>query len=548
MEEAGKTGLGRYLTCLPLFWMYGDFPEELQELLEEEWKQRTAGEVPFEKCRPEKVPKADTDGITRENRKEAVTQRLEGAISRLAKWKEETGYNLEKFQIAFLFFAQPEETEQIKEQISVIKEVFSFYRYDLQLYAFYDFTQPEEQKKKACELLEELRREASVAVFTQELLKVGKKEAYRKAVHAVGMNCFLNCVEERAGRVTDAIGNESSVKEKGTLYTAGCHTLDIRKLEKEQIRNTDETESAEQYKKRVRKAVEDTVCLFCEEKRNGFEAAPVCWQAVEAVLPKGLLKSGENLQCSDLLEYLYGTSRPLTDFLTENMPSIQEVLPAFWEQEKGSLFQRKHYLEECLKTLLEETKKEKQQLETGTTGQTVWIKKGIQPKELSALLAGCFSQEKQQYLLERREELLEKLLELLEKKAFESPEDSAEERQEMLLLEKVQERMQDREKAASVLYAFGESLGREKAEAETTKYYGAKLNAVFLTEKDAKAEVFYIKPWEKMPLTVEDLGGGMKNYLPKCRVESREWQKAYCVELFVLRKLTDMSAVGADKT
>lgn len=52
MKATMKTGLGRYLTCLPLFWLCGNFPEGLQELFEEEWKQRTAEELPYKMYRP----------------------------------------------------------------------------------------------------------------------------------------------------------------------------------------------------------------------------------------------------------------------------------------------------------------------------------------------------------------------------------------------------------------------------------------------------------------------------------------------------------------
>lgn len=76
------------------------------------------------------------------------------------------------------------------------------------------------------------------------------------------MNCFLNCVEDNAGKVVDVEGRESSVQEKGTLYTAGCHTLNLR----EQIQTTEETEPIERYKERVKKAVEETAGFFVKKK------------------------------------------------------------------------------------------------------------------------------------------------------------------------------------------------------------------------------------------------------------------------------------------
>ena len=539
MEATMKTGLGRYLTCLPLFWLCGNFPEGLRELFEEERKQRTAEELPFKIYRPENTQESEN-----------VKQILKKAIENLAEWKEElkleTGHDLTKFQIAFLFFAQPDQGEPVEEQLSAIREVFGHYEYELQIYAFYDFTAAQEEKKKTMEILEKLRQEASVAVFTQELLKPGK-EAYTKAVHAICMNCFLNCVEDNAGKVVDVEGRESSVQEKGTLYTAGCHTLDLR----EQIQKTEEIEPVERYKERVKKAVEETASLFCKEKRKGFAVAPVCWQAVEEILPKGLFKSGMSLKISELLEYFYGNMQPLTQFLEENMPPVQEVLPEFWEKEKGSTLQRKQYLGEYLKELLEEVCKEKQSLKKEeSVGQTIWLKKGIQPEGLLAMsvLDSYFIWEEKNYLLERREALLQNLQNLLEQGIFEDVADvgkEAAQKHEELLLEKLSELMVQKDKAISVLDGFGKSLSEKKIFAETTQYYGAKLNAVSLTIHDGKTEVFYIKPWDKMPLTVEGLGERMKSYLPSCVVESRAWQKEYCVELFVLRKLTDMSAVGA---
>ena len=158
-----------------------------------------------------------------------------------------------------------------------------------------------------------------------------------------------------------------------------------------------------------------------------------------------------------------------------------------------------------------------------------------------------FIWEEKNYLLERRETLLQNLQNLLEQGIFEDVADvgkEAAQKHEELLLEKLSELMVQRDRAISVLDGFGKSLSEKKIFAETTQYYGAKLNAVSLTIHDGKTEVFYIKPWDKMPLTVEGLGERMKSYLPGCKVESRAWQKEYCVELFVLRKLTDMSAVG----
>lgn len=538
MEATMNTGLGRYLTCLPLFWLCGNFPEGLQELFEEEWKQRTAEELPFKMYRPENTQESEN-----------VKQILKKAIENFAEWKEElkleTRHDLTKFQIAFLFFAQPDQGESVEEQLSAIREVLGHYEYELQIYAFYDFTAAQEEKKKTMEILEKLRQEASVAVFTQELLKPGK-EAYRKAVHAICMNCFLNCVEDNAGKVVDVEGRESFVQEKGTLYTAGCHTLDLR----EQIQTTEETEPIERYKERVKKAVEETAGFFCKEKIKGFAVAPVCWQAVEEILPKGLFKSGVSLKISELLEYFYGTMQPLTQFLEENMPPLQEVLPKFWEKEKGSTLLREQYLGEYLKELLEEVRREKQSLKKEeSAGQTIWLKKGIQPEELldMSVLDSYFIWEEQNYLLERRETLLQNLQNLLEQGIFEDVSDvgkEAAQKQEELLLEKLSELMVQKDRAISVLDGFGKSLSEKKIFAETTQYYGAKLNAVSLTIHDGKTEVFYIKPWDKMPLTVERLGERMKSYLPGCKVESRAWQKEYCVELFVLRKLTDMSAVG----
>lgn len=141
MEATMKTGLGRYLTCLPLFWLCGNFPEGLRELFEEEWKQRTAEELPFKMYRPENTQESEN-----------VKQILKKAIENLADWKEElkleTGHDLTKFQIAFLFFAQPDQGEPVEEQLTAIREVFGHYEYELQIYAFYDFTAAQEEKRK----------------------------------------------------------------------------------------------------------------------------------------------------------------------------------------------------------------------------------------------------------------------------------------------------------------------------------------------------------------------------------------------------------------
>lgn len=549
MQEEMKTGLGRYLTCLPLFWICGNVPEGSLELFEEEWKQRTAGELPFEMCRVENIQGAESETASPEgSRYETTKQTLKRAIENLVEWKEkqkqETGHDLTKFQIAFLLFVQEDQEKLIEEQLSAIRDFFAHYEYELQIYAFFDFTAEQEEKRITGEILEKLRQEASVAVFTQELLKSGK-EAYRKAVHAICMNCFLNCVEDNAGNVVNAFGEESSVKEKGTLYTAGCHTLDLR----EQIQTTEETEPVEKYKERVRKAVEETATLFCRETRKGFAMAPVCWQAVEEILPKGLFKSGVNMKVSELLEYFYGTMQPLTQFLEGNMPPLQEVLPEFWEKEKGSVLQRKQYLEECLKELLEENYEEEQSLKKEGAGQSIWLRKGIQPEELLSMSAvdNYLLWEEKNYLLKRREALLKNLQILLEQGNFAGVVNAGKEttrKQETLMMEKLRELMAQRDKAISVLDAFGKSMSEKKTFTETTQYYGARLNAVSLTIYDAKAEVLYIKPWNKMPMSIEELKERMKGYLPGCRVENEVWQQEYCVELFVLRKLTDMSAVG----
>ena len=151
---------------------------------------------------------------------------------------------------------------------------------------------------------------------------------------------FSKLCEDNAGKVVDVEGRESSVQEKGTLYTAGCHTLDLR----EQIQKTEEIEPVERYKERVKKAIEETASLFCKEKRKGFAMAPICWQAVEKILPKGLFKSGVSLKISELLEYFYGTMQPLTQFLEKICHPYRKYCQSSGKKKREALYKENSIL------------------------------------------------------------------------------------------------------------------------------------------------------------------------------------------------------------